>query len=121
MRWALQLALLGAALVAVILNRDEWPAAVDAAGRAQPVYLLGAAVAGVAWLFVFGAVYWLVLRDAGVELPFQRALLMTWACHLANAMVKSGGMAGLAVSPSSSGRRDATAAPRRAPRSATCW
>ena len=92
----LRIFIVGAAVLFVIANRSELPAAWRSLRRADFVWLLAAL--GVCLLLVinYAAMRHRAQQILGVHRPFLRSLRLSLGGHLLNMVTKSGGMAGVA-------------------------
>ena len=110
-RGGLRLRHLGWVLVALVtvglifVNRHEWAEVQAAARAARPGFLVLALVLQACWLVIFASTFWTGLGAVAVSLPYRRTLALAWACNFVNMVVKSGGMAGLALFITAAGRR----------------
>ena len=86
------------AAIFVFVNRSQVPAAWDASAKADPRFLMLAAVCAAIYLLNYGEMYRRALRSTGLHLPFWTAFRLANAAHFLNmTIVNSGGMAGLAA------------------------
>ncbi len=89
-------AIVGLALVFVILNRGQLPEAWRAARSAHPEYIVLAAGLSVLYLLNHGAIYRAAYGALGLRISYREMLVMATAGHFLNmVVVNSGGMGGL--------------------------
>ena len=81
----------------IFFNRDEWGEVQTAARAARPAFLVLALGLQACWLVIFASTFWTGFGAVAINLPYRRTLALAWACNFINMVVKSGGMAGLAL------------------------
>ncbi|MEZ5407523.1 MAG: lysylphosphatidylglycerol synthase domain-containing protein [Acidimicrobiales bacterium] len=110
-RWLHRLGVVLVAALAVVFltaNRSQGPAAWRAARGADPVPLAAAAALSLARLAGEGQMQRVSQRSLGLDLGRASAVRLGAAAHFLNAIVKSGGMAGLAAYSGDAHRRQAS-------------
>ena len=89
-------AIVGLALVFVILNRGQLPEAWRAARSAHPEYIALAAGLSVLYLLNIGAIYRAAYRALGLHISYREMLVIATAGHFLNMVVaNSAGLGGL--------------------------